>query len=101
MRASRFRAGLKHEVVDDKLTSPVKKLRECLFPVRSFKHILFPARLPWQLAPLLVELVSQPRELLLLRQKRRPRREPLLVRDYLVILDSVAVMHVLPLPLPL
>ncbi len=92
VRASRFRARFKHEVIDDKLTSPVKKLRECLFPVRSFKHILFPDRLPRQLAPLLVELVLQPRELLLLRQKRCARCEPLLVRDYLVIFDTAAVV---------
>src|SRR5258708_13104751 len=97
MRASRFRARFKHEVRDDKLTSSVKKLGECLFPVRSFKHVLFPDRLPWQLAPLLVELVLQPRELLLLRQKRRPRREPLLVRYHRVILDNavVVVFHAL------
>src|SRR6266576_5646910 len=97
VRAACCSARLKHEVIDNQLASSLKKFRQGLFSIRSLEDILFPDRLPRQRAPLLIEVVLQPRELFFLRQKRHARRKPLLVRYHSMILDYAAavVFHAL------
>src|SRR5581483_4507773 len=82
VRASCVPIWGKHEVIDNKLASSVKKLRQSLFSIRSLKNVLFCDRLPRQLAPLLAQLVAQPREFLLFGKEFSSCSEPLLVRNH-------------------
>src|SRR5258708_5960671 len=77
-------------MIDHKLASAGEELRESLFPVRSLEQVILGDDLPRELAQLSAQLVLKPRQFLFLHEKRRSRREPLLVRHHRMVLDTAA-----------
>jgi hypothetical protein len=67
VRASRVPVGAEHEVVNDKLTSTFEERRQCLLAVRSVENVVFGYLFPGQFATLLIQFVTQSRELFFLR----------------------------------
>src|SRR5207248_1513994 len=72
----------KHEVVDDELTAILEDIRERLGAVRAIEDVQLVDLLPRQLAPLPAQRITLMCEFFLLRQERRSRREPLVVRHH-------------------
>ena len=68
-------------MVDDELGAPVEELGQRLLALRPLEHVLLLDPLPGQLASLLAELVAQTCELLLLRQQRLARLDPIVMPD--------------------
>src|SRR6201987_1628810 len=79
-RAALLPSRPQHEVIDNQLVSPVKKLSQCLFSLWPLERVLLFHLLPGQLAPLPAQLVSQLRELFLFLQQLISRGKPLILR---------------------
>ena len=88
-------------MIDDELAPLFEEFGQRLLAARPVEDVLLVNLLPWEFAPLPAQFVPQPREFLFLREERRSRGEPLLVRNYRVGLDTVAtvVCHALTSPL--
>src|SRR5260370_20009576 len=84
--------GSENKVIDDELAPVFEKLGQRLLAARPVEDVLLANLLPWEFASLPAQFVPQPREFLFLRQEHRSRREPLLVRNYRVGLDTVATV---------
>src|SRR5579864_6815327 len=98
MLASRVPTGVEHKMVDDQLAAPVEEFRQRLLTVRTIEDVGFGNRLPRKLAPLLVQLVAQPREFLFLGEKCRARGQPFFVGDDAMTAQAAALRcHGLPL----
>src|SRR5262245_44154148 len=89
--ASSHVVGMKHEVIDDQLTTSREEVSERLAAVWSVEQIVFVDALPWQ-APLEpAHLVALPRKGLLLFQQREPSGDPFVVRDHSMIDAQVLI----------
>ena len=82
-RAPFFPLRSKHEVIDDQLALPAKKLRQRRLSTRSFEYIVLLDLLPRQFAALPAQFVAQSRELLLLFQQFFARLQPFRRRHHL------------------
>src|SRR5262249_37694486 len=75
-------------VVDDELAAAVEELRQRLRALRALKCIWLVHAHPRQVAPLLAQLITQPRELLLLGEPRPPGLDPRFARHTLMSLHG-------------
>src|SRR5215472_19362094 len=92
-RAARARflpARIKHQMVDDQLLSSGKQLAQGLLAVGPFENIVLVDAHPGQLAALMAQLVTQPRELFL------PGEQHLALFDPLLSGNDSMVFHVSP-----
>src|SRR2546427_7755453 len=80
-RGRRGVAGIEHGVVDDQLAPSLEQLGQSPLATRPLEHVGLRDRFPGEPASLLAQLVPQPGELLLASEERRPRRQPLFVRQ--------------------
>src|SRR5579864_241971 len=78
-RAALLPSRSQHEVIDNQLVSPVKKLSQCLFSLWPLERVLLFHLFPGQLPPLPAQLVSQLGELFLFLQQLPSRRTPLIL----------------------
>src|SRR3954451_9991174 len=77
-RAAVLPLRIEHEVVDDQLTTPLEQVEEADGAVTPVERVVLLDLDHGEIAPLGVDPVAHTGELLLLRQQRGPRREPLL-----------------------
>gem|GEM_PF-44780 len=79
----------KHEVIDDELIPLPEELREGYLSFGTVEVISLLDFLPRQFAPLPAQFIAELCEFFLLRQKRFPRRQPLVVGHHRMFLGTV------------
>src|SRR5579872_968808 len=84
----------KHEVMDDELGSSGKQISQRLLPRWAVENVGLLDEFPWQFTPLAAQLVPKARELFLLGEECFARSDPLIVRNYGVILAFAVLFHV-------
>src|SRR6476619_6517247 len=82
---------MKHEVVDDELTSPGEEIRERLAAVGAIERVFLGHSFPRQAALQTAHLVALPRERLLFLEQRTTRLEPFVMRDDRVIDRQIVI----------
>src|SRR5271165_4157679 len=75
-RAALLPSRTEHEVIDNQLASSLEQLGQRYLARRSFEDVALLHLLPWKLAALAAQFVTQPGEFFLLLQERFSRRQP-------------------------
>src|SRR5581483_6052894 len=87
-RAALFPLRSKHKVIHNQLAPSLKQVCQALTAIWSVKYIILLYAHPRQLSPLAAQLIPQPCQLLLFRQKRSARLKPFFLRNNNMLLSN-------------
>src|SRR5580704_14646928 len=87
-RASCLPFWVKHEMINDQLASSIKEVGESLFSRWTIKGVFLLNLGPGQFPSLLAQLIPQPCEVFLFRQKTLASSDPLGLGDYFMIFSA-------------